>query len=33
VFCKPCWLATDGRLIELVADAPAVPAVQSYDAA
>jgi hypothetical protein len=33
VFCKPCWLATDGRLIELVSDAVAVLAVQSYDRA
>jgi SprT-like family len=32
VFCKPCWLATDGRLIELRADGvAAVPAVQSDD--
>jgi hypothetical protein len=33
VFCKPCWLANDGRLIELVSDTVAVLAVQSYDRA
>jgi hypothetical protein len=32
VFCKPCWIATGGRLIELRAhNVATVPAVESYE--